>query len=292
MDAITSETPASFSALEAAIAQVHGTLSPRLRQIAEFALANPNDMALETVAVVAERAGVQPSSLIRFAKVLGFDGYTDMQRVFRTRLVDGMPSYKERVRTAGSARGLETPADVLDHFALAGIQALEHLRQEIRPEELDAAVALLRGAEHVYLMGQRRSFPAAVYFGYALGQLGRRVVLLDGIGGMIREQAQSMTPRDVLLAVSFKPYSDETVEVCRLAAGRGVPVLSLTDGSLSPLAPLSTVRLVVDDAQVDGFRSLSATMCLAVGLIVALGKALETPARAPAKAPSRRKPRA
>ena len=281
MDAFTGETPATFPALEAAIARMHGTFSPRLRQIAEFALANPNDMALETVAVVADRARVQPSSLIRFAKSLGFDGYTDMQRVFQTRLVDNMPSYKERVRSAGgAARGLDAPADILDHFVVAGSQALEHLRHEVRPEDLAAAVALLRDAEHVYLMGQRRSFPAAAYFSYALGQLGRRVVLLDGIGGMLREQARAMTARDAVLAISFKPYSDETVEVCRQAAGRGVPVLALTDGSLSPLVPLSTVRLVVEDAQVDGFRSLSATMCLAVSLIVALGKALEGPPKA------------
>ncbi len=56
------DAPTSFTALQAAIAQRQNSLSPRLRQIAEYALSNPNDMALETVAQIAERAGVQPSA--------------------------------------------------------------------------------------------------------------------------------------------------------------------------------------------------------------------------------------
>jgi DNA-binding MurR/RpiR family transcriptional regulator len=61
---------------------VFSLLSKCLKQIASYALDNPSEMALETIASVAPRAGVQPSSLIRFAKVFGFSGGSEMQRVF------------------------------------------------------------------------------------------------------------------------------------------------------------------------------------------------------------------
>ncbi len=273
------QAPASFEDLRTEISARHGEFSRRLQQIAEFALANPNDMALQTVASVATRSGVQPSTLIRFAKTLGYEGFSDMQRVFRTRLVDRVPTYTERLKAlAEDPPVLSEQGDamaVLDHFIASGTHALEHLRQEVRREDFERAISLLAGAGHIYIMGQRRAFPVASYFAYTLSHLGLRMTLIDGVGGLTQQQARGMTDRDLLLAISFKPYAPETVEIAREAAGRGVSVLSLTDAPLSPLVPISTVALEVEDAAVKGFRSLTATMCLAVSLVVALGRRVE-----------------
>jgi DNA-binding MurR/RpiR family transcriptional regulator len=276
--------PASFGALRTEISARHPEMSQRLRQVAEYALENPNDMALETVATIATRAGVQPSTLIRFAKTMGFDGFTDMQRLFRTHLLDRQPIYAERLRALETEGGSvpDGASGVLDHFIEAGTRALAHLRHEIRPEALERAVDLLAGAEHVYIIGQRRSFPVASYFAYALSHLGRRMYLLDGVGGLLQQQLRTMGAEDVLLAISFKPYAPETVEACRQAVSNSVPLLAITDTALSPLVPLATVALEVEEAQVKGFRSLAATMCLAVSMVVALGRRLERQGRQPA----------
>lgn len=268
--------PGSFADLAATIAQEHPRMSPRLRQIAEFALANPNDMALETVATVAERAGVQPSALIRFAKLLGYDGFTEMQRVFRMRLTEAMPSYSERLRSLTEDEAwLDEPEGVLEHFTQAGIAALDQLRQEIQPQDLAAAVDLLAGARRVFLAGFRRSFPVAAYFAYAFAHLGWPTILIDNVGGLARQQMHGLDRQDLLLAISFKPYAPEVVDLVRTASGLGAPVLVITDSPLSPLAPLASLVLPVQDAQVKGFRALSATMCLAVSLVIALGRRLE-----------------
>src|SRR4029453_8015360 len=88
----------SYDALRGAIASRHRELSGRLQQIAEFVLDHPTDVALGTVAEVAQRSGVPPSAVVRFAHALGFGGFTEMQQVFRARLVDGVaPSYKSRL---------------------------------------------------------------------------------------------------------------------------------------------------------------------------------------------------
>ena len=49
----------------------------------------------------------------------------------------------------------------------------------------------------------------------------------------------------------------------------------LTDGPLSPLLPLALVAFEVEDAELQGFRALSATMCLALALVVSLGRRLD-----------------
>ena len=84
--------PNDFEALRAAILVQRDTLPRRIAQAAAFALDNPDEIAFGTAASIAASAGVQPSTLIRFAQHLGFDGFTSMQTVFRERL---------RARTTG-----------------------------------------------------------------------------------------------------------------------------------------------------------------------------------------------
>ena len=72
-------------------------LSPHLQRIAHFALGDPNRFALQTVAETARETDVQPSTVIRFAKVFGFSGFSEMQRVFRLRLIEGASSFRDQI---------------------------------------------------------------------------------------------------------------------------------------------------------------------------------------------------
>src|SRR4051812_29050537 len=126
-------TAMSYDELRGAIAQRHRALSGRLQQIAEFVLDHPTDVALGTVAEIAERASVPPSAIVRFAHAIGFDGFTQMQQVFRARLVAGVaPSYKARV--AGMKHEEKSilgrkPAAVLSGFAAEAQSSLATLSQ-------------------------------------------------------------------------------------------------------------------------------------------------------------------
>ena len=89
--------PRDFDTLRATILERRGVLPKRIAQIAAYALDNPDDIAFGTAASIATSAGVQPSTLIRFAQQLGFDGFTSMQAVFRERLRERVASYDERL---------------------------------------------------------------------------------------------------------------------------------------------------------------------------------------------------
>jgi DNA-binding MurR/RpiR family transcriptional regulator len=249
-------------------------LSKRLRQIAEFALQNPNEIAIESIAVIAQHAGVQPSALIRFAKAFGFEGFSDLQRIFQQRLRESRPSYSERIaamREELHGQSDHGPQAILTRFAEANIAALQHLCEETKASDLDRAVQILRKAETIHLVAQRRSFPLAAYLYYALSKIGRRANLIDAIGGMDQEQRLLMEPRDALVAITYADYTPRVVETVAFAAQRKVPVVGITDQPLSPLTAQCDVVFYVEDAAVHDFRSLGASMCLAQSLVVALG---------------------
>ena len=257
----------------------YNELPPVLKRIAEFAIDHPNDIALKPVTTIAARAGVQPSALVRFAKTLGFEGFSDLKRVFQGRLTEHRQSYQDRLGRLADAEGLLPgqaghAGEVLRTFAEAGKAALDHLSAETDRARLDEAIKLLSRAKVIYILGQRRSFPIAAYFSYALGQADERVVLLDGIGGMIEQQSGGMTRADVLLATSFSPYLAETIEIAERARSGGTKVIAITDRLLSPLAQASDITLEVAEAEVMNFRSLTATFCLAQTLVIGVARQL------------------
>ena len=269
----------SFDGLKTLIAAEHNRLSRRLRQIGEFVLAEPDQIALETISTLAGRIGVQPSAMIRFAKHFGFSGFSEMQQLFRGRLIDRVSTYRARIQHTPAAKP-GAPAEILARFSELDQTAIRKLQGETDARQLRAAVKLLNGARIVGLVGTRRAFPVATYLAYGLSHLGRRARLLDGLAGMLREEALLLEPRDALIAVSFKPYADETLGVVRACRDKGVAVLAITDSAVSPLGSVSDVMLEVVDAQLEGIRSLTASMCLAVSLVVALGHAQKQPAAA------------
>lgn len=85
---------------------------------------------------------------------------------------------------------------------------------------------------------------------------------------MLREQISRIKARDIVVSISFSPYAEETVMVSETAASVGARQIVITDSQISPLATFSDLCFVVKEAQVDAFRSQSATLCLVQLLVV------------------------
>ncbi|MBX3568916.1 MAG: MurR/RpiR family transcriptional regulator [Rhizobiaceae bacterium] len=237
-------------------------------------LDHPDEVAFGTAASLSASAGVQPSTLIRLAQLFGFDGFTSLQALFRHRMRGRNGSYEERLsglRGEGGERAGN--AAVLQGFLAASGKSLDSLEQSLDPAQIDRAVEMLARAETIYLLARRRSYPVANYLAYALSKLQVRNQIVDSSAGLSAETISFATPRDALLAVSFSPYTPQTIEEARLAAANGTPVVAITDSAFSPLAQVADVWFEVAEADFGGFRSLAATMALALTLAVGLAEA-------------------
>ena len=281
----------SYDELTNTISAAYPSLSKQLQQIARFALERPNELALGTVAAVAEAAGVQPSSLIRFANALEFGGFSEMQQVFRARLLERSGSYRERIRSMRRSAAV-APADggVLHQFVGDAVAELGHLEENVQAADLRAAARLLCAASGVHVLAQRRAFPVACYLAYALGQLELKALLLDGVGGMLDQALRCIEAGDVLIVASFQNYSPDVIEAARQVHARGVPVIAITDTALSPLKPSARVCFQLGQASTAAFRSLVAPLCLAQALVVSTGHHLSEPKPARARVLPRSKP--
>jgi DNA-binding MurR/RpiR family transcriptional regulator len=265
--------PRDFSGLRNRIGERAAELPKRLAQIAAYALENPDEIAFGTVSSIAERAQVQPSTLVRLAQTMGYQGFSELQEVFRSRLRDRILSYDERIEQLRLHAQTSSKPNVIFHgFSDAAETSIALLREKLNPADLDRAVEILARARTIYLIGLRRSFPISSYMAYALGKLSVRNTLIDAVGGMAAEQLSFATGEDAVMAISFTPYASETIALVQAAAARNVPVVTITDSPFSPIAQISTLWLEVVEANFEGFRSMAATLSLAMTLTVAIAE--------------------
>ena len=247
-------------------------LSRRLQQVGRYVLDHPTETALETVTVLAERAGVQPSAVIRFAQTFGYSGFSQMQRVFQTPLASSAANYPERVRSfedSASAVYAHKPAQILGQVCSVNAMSIESVKTGIDQGRLDQAVDLLARARHIYIAGHEQCFAVAAYLAYLLPHLDRPAHLITGLGAMLGEQARAMTSRDAMIAVGFAPYARDTLALVATAAERKTPVVAISDSTVSPLAQ-GSLLLEVKDREFRGTRSLTAALCLAQALALAV----------------------
>ncbi|MEO7762600.1 MAG: MurR/RpiR family transcriptional regulator, partial [Casimicrobiaceae bacterium] len=201
---MTGAKAGTYEELKAEISRAFPLLTKQLQTIARYALDHPDELALNTVATIARDAGVQPSSMIRFANALGYGGFSEMQVIFRTHLVSRTGSYRERLARIRNSGDATSPTAVLHQFVNDSIAGLEHLEASIPATTHAAATRILSKAERIYVLAQRRSFPVAYYLAYALNQLELRAHLIDSVGGLTREFSRNIGRHEALLTISFR----------------------------------------------------------------------------------------
>ena len=270
--------PADYEELIRVIHERYDSMSKGYQTIALYLTQNPNDVAVRSVNAIAERCGVHASNFVRFAQALGYSGFKDLQELFQKRLSTAAPGFEARVRALEGELGDRKDRSeyaLLRDLVVRDVASLEGLLADVGPNDLAKAADLLEKADTIYLLGQLRSAPVVELLRYVLTMLGKRCVLLDPSGGLATHMARAMRAGDLLLAVSFRFYATEVVNIVEEAANRGVVVIAISDSTLSPLAKNADVLFAVPEHEYTFSRSLAAPMCLAQALTVALAARIQ-----------------
>ncbi|MDV7143343.1 MurR/RpiR family transcriptional regulator [Tropicimonas sp. TH_r6] len=266
----TRTAPETIEAFQQRVNEVSDELPRRLKQCADYFSVNSEKIPIATVAEVAAAAGVQPSALIRFCQILGFSGYSELQKLFRTSYVPVLPDYDTRLQNLRD-RGAASPSAILAEFVDAGRMSLENLANTVEPRVLDQSVATLVEAGTIHIIGLRRAFPVAAYLSYAFEKMHIPAVLHDRSGKL--GNLHAVRDGDALIAVTFSPYSEETQSFALHCASRNIPVIVITDTASGPLHRDGFLPIQVSEVDFGAFRALSATLSLAIALAVAVGTA-------------------
>lgn len=278
------EPPGNYEDLIRTIHDRFETMSKSYRKIAVYLTQNPNDVAVRSVNAIAEQCGIHASSFVRFAQALGYRGFKDLQTLFQKRLSTAAPGFEARIKALETELGSKKDRSgqgFLRDLVIRDIASLQDLLAGISSSDISRATRMMETAGTIYLIGQLRSAPVVELLRYVLTMLGKRTVLLDPGGGLATHMARAIGKTDLLFAVSFRFYATEVVNVVEEAAGRGIPIVAISDSTLSPLAKSATVLFAVPEHEYTFSRSLAAPMCLAQALTVALASRLQKDGETP-----------
>ncbi len=279
--ATTKKTKLNVEQLIKHISSDYEALSKQLKVIARHVEQHRDHIGLDGIQEVARQCNVQPSAVVRFAKHFGYSGFTEMQAIFRegiSRQLAPSRNYKTRIRDIiESGTGSLSAVEIANEYLAGSLAGMQELQSSMHAPTFKKAVDLLAESDCIWIAASRRSFPIAVYLDYALQHTDKRIGLVSSMGSMQLGQMRSVRKNDVIVAISFSPYAEETISVAKLAVGRGAKLIAITDSRMSPLAKLAQVALIVQDNSTFGFRSLTSTMGLAQSLFIALAYTLELP---------------
>lgn len=213
--------------------RLHGFTATE-RKAAHVLLATYPLAGLEPVAEFAARAGVSAPTILRFVARIGFPSYPDFQKRLRDELEAQLKTPLMKASFDGASPGGER---LVDRFRAAVETNLAQTFAHVPPGEFDAVVELISDPKRrIYLIGGRFTDPLARYAASHLRIVRTGVIHLAGQIENLRDQVLDMRKNDVLVVLDMRRYQSDIVALARLAAGRGVRIVLITDQWLSPIS--------------------------------------------------------
>lgn len=218
--------------LKEKLARVSAEGTPALAAFAPWVLDHLPQVAFHSIRGLAKEAGVNPNTVTRMARELGYSSFDAFRADVQSILQMTAPTYGERARALRSELGGNAFSAVID----AHRKNTEALFSAETLEVLDGCIAPLIGARKIYAVGVRSCYSVAHYFSYVGSMAFPNFVEVPTMPGDIVDQMSQTTPDDIVVGITYAHYSAEVVRACQIARSCGARVLALTDSHSSPIA--------------------------------------------------------
>lgn len=245
------------------------SLSKGQKAIAGYIQKHFEKAAYMTASRLGDEVGVSESTVVRFAALLGYDGYPALQHAIQETVRMRLTSL-QRMEVANSRLG---EGNILDAVLTSDADKIKYTLDHIDREAFARAVDALVSARSIYIIGMRSSSTLADFLNYYLGYMLDDVRLIRTTSGSeIFEQMMRMSEGDVLLAVSFPRYSTRVINAVEYARQSGVRVIAVTDSARSPIARDVYALLTARSDMASFIDSLVAPLSIIDALLAAVAQ--------------------
>lgn len=208
--------------------------------LANYLLANRNTISSVTSYELAKKAGVAQTSVIRFAKKIGYNSFKDLQ-------VDLL--LDENTYDDGRIDPKESTSQTFDRLKNSYSSTLDEVLRFNGLEEFDIVSKVLYDAEKIICYGYETSYVIAKLFSDHLLEIGKDsnsyTNAFDCVGAI-----RNMKNTDVVFLVSASGETKETIQIARAAKKYNINIVSLTGSHDSTLKKCSNYSLITSDYKI------------------------------------------
>lgn len=255
--------------------------SPAARQttsdvlIANYIERNLNELPFETAKSIAQNVGVSQMTVGRYLRRLGYGGLDDLKLEMR------QSAHRTGWQVKGSFERLRKDAregKLIAALIQKQIDDLGHIYDITMSAEWSQAIALLTGAEEVFVAGYQNVRGVAQYFASQLTYARPKVEFVDGLNGTYVELLDGSVENRCLFLFDVRRFASKARPLAQEARAAGVKVILLTDDACVWAHEVSDVALVMPGARGplwDGAALTVSLMDLMIShVIVELGDAV------------------
>ena len=235
--------------------------------IANYMTAHYDKAAFMTAQKLGKTVGVSESTVVRFATMLGYDGYPALQKALQEMMRSRLTAVQRIEVTSDQMSG----EDVLERVLSQDIERIRRTLEETSREDFGKAVDLISSANTIYIAGTRSSASIAAFLNYNLSLIFPRVKLVPSTTtSELFEKIMHIDERDIMIGFSFPRYSKQTVRALDFAKHNGARVIAVTDSASSPIAKYADSLLLARSDMAAFMDSLVAPLSLVNALVVAV----------------------
>ncbi|MDA5557677.1 MurR/RpiR family transcriptional regulator [Shimia sp. MMG029] len=210
-------------------------LTPEARKIATYVLENPLDVGVSTVREIAKAAQVKPNTVVRMARQFGFSGYEDFRAPFRDAIRNGAADFPDRARWLQDVRKSNDLGGLYAEMVRDTLRNLEETFAGISAEQLKEAAAAIWNSRNVFVLGVGVHNSNARNFTYLASTGMVQIQAIPKPGSTPVDDLAWADERDVLIAITCKPYRTEVVEAVKIARAQNMKLVCLSDSPASPI---------------------------------------------------------
>lgn len=226
------------------IRSYYPSLTKKEKLLADYILSHFEEIPSMPTAVLAERAGVVKSVIVRLCQSLGFSGYTEFKLSLSRELVRN-----EQFHFTPYIQKDDTPGAIFQKIFAANVKTLHDTAETMEFGVLEQVVEVLSSAKHIYIYGVGTSAGIVCDFQYRLMQLGFTAFCFTDIVNM-KVSTLNITSEDAAVGISNSGRTIATVDSLKFAKERGAKTICLTSYPDSILTKHSDYPIVIKTDEV------------------------------------------
>jgi len=229
------------SVLEGRFAKARHQLNPRRQRLMRAILDSADETCFLSSREMAKRYHIDATTILRTTQVLGYGSYADFAADLRQHFVTRITPYTV---LKAATREKRSVADHIDHSLDKAIDSLNILKSDLDRQRIVELAKLIKRSRRVLVVGQDFATSLSYYLAYGLLALGFDAEAPIGSSGNLQYKVEVLTPKDVLVAISFGQCLRDTVESVLQAKKQGLPTFGITDSNTSPIARYCDAHLI------------------------------------------------
>ena len=243
------------------------------RKLATAVVNNYDKIAYMTADKLGKYVGVSESTVVRFAALLGYSGYSEFQDAV-IELVLSKLTPNQRIDITKKRLGMGNVAELVME---SDIDKIRRTLDTLKIEDFQSAVDTILSSKTLYITGARNSETLARLLHYNLSMIFDNVRLVTPTSSSeVFEQMFSIGDGDALFAISFPRYSTKMVNAAKFASSKGAKVIVLTDTDTSPLVEFADTTLTAQSDMASFMDSLVAPLSIINAIIVEITQRKES----------------